>query len=489
MGMSIGIHLPGYNTDSATPYFTVGRDEKLLGSISSSSEEHSTAYEVDFSAHYDSLEDAYRAYNSIYANTSTFRANIVDTHMNQYYDENRSAYAYAGLTASYQPSNKVSLQSTWADFASDATYQRLLAQGGARTHDDMTELLTAAESYIWQRAYTENGVYKSDMFEFAARLKEATGVTVITQAKLNTNSADGTLGGAASDSNHITFGLSGSLARMDNYTFQAMARHQDHMDIWVSALNGTYSSFADITDAVMATDDEGLKTDWLNAITTSKGVTADDFDTESDEAVYKKYLTVSTAYSEKSQGKRGTTAQDQWDEFCYNTYLTNSYASKRNGREFYADYCSNGSSSLYNTSALDTIMAKNKIPHYYENNNDGTLTNPLTGETYRSWGDIESSYRALADTLDAAKKEAEGEQDDGITTASEAVANQIAQLREKIKDLREMMSTLQQSAVVDENTQKQISGYRQQIQSYQQQISTLQMQQLEDKKQHIHDSL
>lgn len=479
----VNIFFSRFNTDSPFTYFTVGKDEKMLNSISSTNEAHSAAYDVDFSTRYQEMNDAYKACQNIYSQTSIYRANVVDSHMDYYYNPSRSLANYAGLKNSYNPgSNKADLRSTWADFAKNETYQKMLAQGGTKSQDDVDELLAAAEGYIWQRAYTENGVYKDDMFDFANKLKDATGVTVVAQADDSINLSSNL---HWINDNRITFGLNGSLCRMDNYTFQAMAKHQDHMDIWENALNGTYSSFADITDAVLSTDDDSLKKDWLSAITDGSKVTTADFGIEDNEDVYVKYVNVSLSHNAEGYDSStvGTTAKDFWNEFNYNTYMTNDYSSSRDYKEYAYDadvhyqnhYRYMSVKGNLGTAISDGINAKANILNHTILDEEGNEYNPYTGELYRTADEQEAYINKLREDIQSYKDR--NLKKLGKMDISGSVDDQISALQDKIKTVRKKISALK-SAGNDETQNRNLAVYQKQLDTYKEQLAELQSEKL-----------
>ena len=62
---------------------------------------------------------------------------------------------------------------------------------------------------------------------------------------------------------------------------------------------------------------------------------------------------------------------------------------------------------------------------------------------------------------------------------------QIAALRDKIKEVRKKMSALQGIAVMTEAQTKQLESYKKEMASYEEQIATIQAQELEEKTKHI----
>lgn len=461
--MSVSMYLPGFNTNSLTPYFTVNRDEKLLNSISSTKETHSAAYELDFSTHYQSIDEACAASNNIYYQTSIYRANLVDTHMYTYHDTTRSITTYANANDYFRND---SVASAWSDFSKDKTYQKMLAQGGTKSQDDVNELLAAAESYIWQRAYTENGVYKDDMFDFADKLKNATGVTVITQANDDVTNETNNLGFSWDNSNRLTFGLDGSLCRMDNYTFQAMAKHQDHMDIWENALNGTYSSFADITAAVLSTDDDSLKKDWLSAITDGSKVNTDDFTKEDNQTVLEKYVSVSLPRNSEgytSSNAVGTTAKDFWNEFNYNTYMTNNYSTNRDYKDFYDGGFVEMPYSSVSMHTLSQLRDKAGIPRNLKIDDEGNTYDGDTGKLYETANDREARFAKNTDN--------------GSSKSGNSIDDQIDALQDKIKNVRKKISALK-SAGNDETQNRNLAVYQKQLDTYKEQLAELQSEKL-----------
>ena len=127
----------------------------------------------------------------------------------------------------------------------------------------------------------------------------------------------------------------------------------------------------------------------------------------------------------------GTTAKDFWNEFRFNTGLSNEFSSKRDIHDMVNNYFGGFASKL------DDILLGQ------------------SGET---------RYMSVK-TEDKLK---------GSET-------QIAALRDKIKDVRKNMSALQGLTVMTEVQTHQLDNYKKQMAAYEQQIAAIQTQELEVK--------
>ena len=206
--------------------YYIASDEKVVNSIRSLSDVN-RAYIVDIKSTFNTAEEAETAAEELYGHSSIYLSNIADKEMKDDTKDLqlRSLFAYAGEKVNSEYYNQNRNKTLWEDFQNNATYQKMERQGGTKSQSDVDELIVAAEEYRWQKAYKENDVYEQDMFDFAASFKERTGVTIVT------NGFTGKL----------DFEMDGQLCKMDNYTFQLMAKNQEHMDIWDNMVSGTYT--------------------------------------------------------------------------------------------------------------------------------------------------------------------------------------------------------------------------------------------------------
>ena len=421
---NVGIDIHNWQIGNSQPTtYSVMRDNRLLNSIHSLSEVgKNPAYEVELSKEYGSMKEANAAKEAIYGDTSIMRSYDADKYSAQVTDSQRSLAAY--LHAQNPNATKKSqVDSFWSGFQSDATYRKFAAQGGTKNENEVEELLAAAESYRWQKSYADKGVYAEDMFAFADKLKENTGVTVLTQGT----------------STMMRFTMNDKIATMDNFTFQIMAKHQDHMDIWEKAICGGFNNFSEMTEAVHALGDESLNADWDASIHTGPNYYSDpdtDFrHVQGAEGTIVKYVTATTKRDTLYDSQiEGTTAKDFWNEFRFNTGLTDEFSSKRD-------------------------------IHDLLNNHFGAIAAKLDDAL---WGQSGEPRSMTVDTADKLKGHEE----------------QIAALRDKIKEVRKKMSALQGITAMTEAQTRRLEGYKKEMASYEEQIATIQAQELEEKLKH-----
>lgn len=407
---------------------------------------NSSAYEVDFSQRYSSEAEAFAAREKIYGNTSIYLAGKADTLSSFVASKNRSISALeigcedAGKDWSNGEQRLQATKEFWADFQNDDTYRVLEKKGGVTTKEDISKLMSAAERYRWQKSYKEYGVYEQDMFDFADKLTENTGVTVVTKGQ----------------NDDISFTNNDAICTMDNYTFQFMATHQEHMDLWEDVVKGKYNNFSDITNAIKDTGDEKLVADWNNAHPRAKSYekygSAGSFFHSSDEyGVAKQYAILSMPNSSEgdfgNSARPGVTARDFWNEFRFNTGITD----KLTGKFAISGTIKDDGSIEWNTSPWLDPDKKKPSSSTYTNRSQNTVN----------------------DSSDPTEKYNE----------------QINNIKEKIKQVRNHLSLLQKYSAgqQDENIQKLIAADQKQISSYQKQIESIQMQSLEYQKQHLTD--
>lgn len=443
VGMTIdvpGIHVPWGTTN----IYGVVKDQRALNSIHSTSDlkqNNNPAYEVDFSQRYSSQKEAFEAREKIYGNTSIYLAGKADE-LGYVTSQMRSdeAYTYGCENAmkrnTYSEDKLNTTKAFWSDFQNDDAYKELMKKGGADSQEDVQKLLSAAERYKWQTAYKKYGVYEQDMFDFADKLSENTGVTVVSRGIHD----------------EINFTNNDSICRLDNYTFQFMATHQDHMNIWENVVKGKYNSFSEITAAIDETGDEKLIADWENSSpeTTKKSTVLFNHNTDQYATAFHYGLLSLCVYDTNDNAflgtnRSGTTAKDFWNEFRFNTGMTDTLTGKFTRSGTIKD---NGEIEWSTSSWLDSD--KNKI----------------TGAS------LINSYK---------------NQDSKSADPAEKYNQQIHSLQEKIKTVRSHLSELQKNNLIlqDENIQKLIEADRKQIESYQQQIKSIQLQNIEYQKQHL----
>jgi len=400
--------------------YSVMKDDSLLNSIHSLSEVGTTpAYKVELSREYSNMDEALAAGEAIYSDTSIMRSYAADTYSDHAADPQRALAAYLHVK-NPESAKKGQVDAFWSGFQSDATYQKFAAQGGTKNENDVEELLAAAESYRWQKAYTEKGVYAEDMFAFADKLKENTGVTVITR-DIGTS---------------MRFTTNDKIAITDNFTFQIMAKHQDHMDLWEKAVSGGFNNFNEMSEAVHAAGDKSLNADWDAHISSGPNYqrepTTDFAHIREAEGAIMRYVTATTKrdtlYDSQTEG---TTAKDFWNEFRFNTGLTDEFSSKRDIHDM-----ANNSFGSYVSELYDVLWEQSGEPRSTKNETEEKLKGPEA---------------------------------------------QIAALRDKIKDVRKNMAVLQGLAAMTEIQARQLDGYKKEMASYEQQIATIQTQELEEK--------
>ena len=403
-----------------TTTYSAMKNDSLLKSIHSLSEVGATpAYKVELSREYNNMDEALAASEAIYSNTSIVRSYTADTYSDHVVDTQRALAAYLHADDP-ESAKKGQVDAFWSGFQSDATYQKFAAQGGTKNENDVEELMAAAESYRWQKAYAEKGVYAEDMFAFADKLKENTGVTVITRG-VGTS---------------MRFTTNDKITMTDNFTFQIMAKHQDHMDLWEKAVSGGFNNFKEMSEAVHAVGDASLNADWDANISSGpdyqREPSTDFAHFREAEGTIMRYAAATTKrdtlYDSQTEG---TTAKDFWNEFRFNTGLKDEFSSKRDIHD----------------------MVNNAFGSY-----DSTLYDVL-------WGQSGEPRSTKVETEDKLK-------------GSEA---RIAALRDKIKDVRKNMAALQGLAAMTELQTRQLDGYKKQMASYEQQIAAIQTQELEEK--------
>ena len=436
---SVGIQINNWQLSSLENYkpstYNVHRDDRLLNSIHSLKEIGATpAYEVDFSTEYKTMSDAYAAMDKIYGNTSIVRSEAADKLAFDMVQNTRSAAEYLGVE-NPEARKMGGITSFWQNFQADETYRKYAAQGGTENEMEVEELTAAAEAYRWRTSYALAGVYEADMFDFADKLKENTGVTVITKG-VDTS---------------MRFSLNDKIATMDNFTFQFMAKHQDHMDIWEKAVSHEFNGFEEMAEAIYATDDETLKADWERVIT--KGTMkkfVEGINKEYDSKyghnfgrvnwevhTLHQYVSVSlkadTLYDSQMEGSTG---KDFWNELNYNLGVTNTYSNKRDIQD------------LVDTNGM----------HFFGQ--------ALEDALYKKSG--RSNHQTVAQH-----------------EAGKPFEEQIAAIRDKIKALRKKMSALHGISEMTEAQKKQMEGYKKEMASYEQQIAAILSQELEEKEKHI----
>lgn len=411
---------------------------------------NSSAYEVDFSQRYSSEAEAFAAREKIYGNTSIYLAGKADESTKNLAGSMRSdeAYTYGCENAmkryQYHEDSLNYTKAFWSDFQNDDTYKELMEKGGASSQEDVQKLLSAAERYKWQKSYKEYGVYEQDMFDFADKLSENTGVTVVSRGIHD----------------EISFTNNDSICCLDNYTFQFMATHQENMELWENTVQGKYKNFSELTAAINDTGDEKLIADWQNSTPNHTQNSTAAFKHDEDQyATAFHYGVLSLCVYDNNDNaflgtnQPGTTAKDFWNEFRFNTGMTD----KLTGKFVIYSTIDDDGETVYNTSPwLDPDKKK------------------LTG------ADLIAAYQ---------NKNKNQNQSSQAVDPTEKYNQQIDALKEKIKQVRSHLSLLQKYSAgqQDENTQKLIAADQKQISSYQKQIESIQMQSLEYQKQHLTD--
>lgn len=424
--------------DHSSYYITA--DKRVLNGIRSLHDD-TPAYWVDVQTHFDSAEKAEQALEAMYGHNSIYLSNKADRDMKDATKDLqlRSMFAYAEQKEDSDYYDFNHNQEFWADFKDNATYHKMSSQGGTKSQSDVDELITAAEEYRWQKAYKEKDVYEQDMYDFAASFKERTGVTLITSGT----------------DNKLAFEMDGLLCKVDNFTFQMMAKNQDHMDIWDNMVSGKYKNFGEVADAVMATNDEKLKSDWKNTIFEAQY--QHNFTSQSSKYTAKEY--VSVTYSNQDQSfdanVKGRTAKDFWNEIQYNMGHTHSFHSERD----YDDYMENGGlpKLMY---LYDVIFQKSNHEVGFRVDKDGNFYGLRTGR------------------LISTKEQREQQVTRDYST------QRIDTLKAKIKDAKSELSKLESENPSPEDGEAtntvsdKISDYKTKISLYENQISIIQANQL-----------
>lgn len=445
------VGVPGF--DGGPLKFNVLRDEKQLHSFDTAHHSDSSpAYSVELSKQYDRLPEAAAAQNELYKNSSLAKSDRLQELMKKDTDSLRSMASYAGISREQtyrgEAVDEDNVKNIWADFQNDSTYKKMAAQGGTLSQNDVDELVAAAESYNWQTRYKAAGIYDQNFFDFADKIKQNTGVSLVTNG----------------NSYNITKSVNGLLLRVDDYAFQTMAQHQDHMDLWENLANGTYSSYDELTAAVNATKDESLIADWRIASTCfGQG----NFRQEFNHDVYARYANVSRSMDTDydTSTSKGTTAKDFWQEINYNLHLTDDYHSQRD----YGEYYENGRGAGGNHYSVYTDFAicdRGNLPGFYRLDDDGNLRNPFTNEMHKTKEQWEEE-----------KKKSWKE------NHLSPVEQQIKTLQKNIKNIQKKLAAMQTFGLTTEHQQNQAASYKQQIASYQQQIHALQSRQLDSQSQ------
>lgn len=371
-------------------------------------------------------------------------------------DSLRSMANYIGISREqtyreWEFVDESTVKNIWAGFQNDSTYKKMAAQGGTLNQNDIDELVAAAESYNWQTRYKAAGIYDQSFFDFADKIKQDTGVSLVTNG----------------NSYNITKSVNGLLLRVDDYAFQTMAQHQEHMDIWENLANGTYSSYDELTDAVNATKDDALIADWEIALIPSWNGKFEQDSQKFGPDVYSRYANVSRPRDGDydTSTSQGTTAKDFWQEMNYNLHLTDEYHSQRD----YAEYYENGRVAKvmsYTHYAENALLDRGNLPGFYHLDDDGNLRNPFTNEMYKTKEQWEEE-----------KKKSWKE------NHLSPVEQQIKALQKNVKNIQKKLSAMQTFGLTTEHQQNQAASYKQQIASYQQQIHALQSRQLDSQSQ------
>lgn len=407
--------------------YKICTNEKVINSIRSLNDINRD-YIVDIQSTYNTAEEAANALEELYGHNSIYLANIADREMkDDTHDlQLRSLHVYANekVHSEYYDLNKN--KTFWEDFQNNATYQKFEQQGGTHSQSDVDELIVAAEEYRWQKAYKENDVYEQDMYDFAASFKERTGVTIVTN------------GFTAK----VDFEMDGQLCKMDNYTFQLMAKNQEHMNIWDNMVSGKYQNFSEVYDAILATGDEKLKLDFERTV--PEGQMNRNFTSQSSNYTIKEYVNVSFSKQDQGydSGKNGCTAADFWNEIKYNIGFTDEYA---NDRE-YDDYMENG-----------------EIPHL------GYLYDSIAMKSNHEFGyriDEKGNYYGFR----TGRLISTQEQRDQVVHKDYAT-QRIDTLRAKIKSEKAAMAKLENAA---EDKTDQINACKTKIELYENQIMLIQ---------------
>ena len=453
MYVGIDLYLPGINFDGRIPEYSVTRNERALRSITPNDHAaENPAYDVEFSKRYLSMHDANRARDALYKDSSLFKSDALQEIMAKDYDGMRALSKYLDIDPSTNfrrlDLNEGSIKEIWADFANNDVYKAMAEKGGTQSQDDVDILLAAAESYHWEKRYKDAGIYDQSMFDFTDTIKKNTGVALVSNGSAQ----------------NITKTLGGSLVQVDDYMLQTMAQHQDHMDIWENVVNGTYSSYDDITKAVNATDDEALKADWKIACWVGN------IKEEDSDKIYNKYAYVSrhNIDSDYDSKATGATAKDFWDEFNYNTHKTDSYSSSRSYMSFWDNSVKHQYIPGY---MLDPAEKKSGVKLHFIVDDSGNEYDPDTGKLYKTKQQIDEEF-------EQANK----------PKFQDPIDEKIEMLRKKMKEVMKRLTALNIYSSGSEESKKQADMYKRQINSYQGQINALEESKIEKQKLHIFGS-
>ena len=210
----------------------------------------------------------------------------------------------------------------WDDFQLSSAYSKMMGQGGTKSQKDVDELMAAAEAYRWEKAYRKFDVYDEDMFEFADKLRQDTGVMITT--------------GGGDQSTAITHYFGKRLCSMGNAAFQFMAKHQEHTDIWEDVVRGKYATFDELHEAVLQTGDKRLEADWQVMMQGTKGAK---IDSVGHRAWLYSTIGQPPSVSASKEGydslEEGKTALDFWNEFRYDRGLTDTYENRRSAKDYF----------------------------------------------------------------------------------------------------------------------------------------------------------
>lgn len=312
------------NMQTGKTSYWVADDPRLRASVRSTHQKTpACSVELGWDKLYDTFDDALAVANRVYgqAQQTYYRTALADDYiLDESYICHRSFAHYAGHDE--YAKNLSYSRDFWDGFQLSSAYNKMMGQGGTKSQKDVDELMAAAEAYRWEKAYRKFDVYDEDMFEFADKMRRDTGVTVTTR------------GGNGRLAIYRYFG--DKLCKMGNTTFQFMAKHQEHIDIWEDAVRGKYATFDELHEAVLQTGDKQLEADWQVMMRGTKGGLIDSVG-------HRRWLynivgqppSVSASKEGYDSLEEGKTALDFWNEFRYDRGLTDTYENHRSVKDFF----------------------------------------------------------------------------------------------------------------------------------------------------------
>ena len=198
------------NMQTGKTSYWVADDPRLRASVRSTHQKTpACTVELGWDKLYDTFDDALAVANRVYgqAQQTYYRTALADDYiLDESYICHRSFAHYAGHDE--YAKNLSYAREFWDDFQLSSAYSKMMGQGGTKSQKDVDELMAAAEAYRWEKTYRKFDVYDEDMFEFADKLRQDTGVMITT--------------GGGDQSTAITHYFGKRLCSMGNAAFQFM---------------------------------------------------------------------------------------------------------------------------------------------------------------------------------------------------------------------------------------------------------------------------